>query len=104
MTDLTVHLVTNSVTCAPCRIFKPVWDGVKQKMPGVEFVEHDIMDDGMDFAQEYGVMSTPTVLVLDGDQIHATIVERDPIPFHTAVRAAVGLSAMLREGLEESGA
>lgn len=85
-----IHLVTNSLTCNPCRIFKPVWEIVNKKMPDVEFVEHDIMGDGMDFAQEHGVMSTPTVLVLEDGKVVDTIAERDPIPFHTAVRKAVG--------------
>lgn len=85
-----IHLVTNSLTCNPCRIFKPTWEAVSKKVLGVEFVEHDIMGDGMDFAQAHGVMTTPTVLVMEGDEVVDTIAERDPIPFHTAVRKAVG--------------
>lgn len=87
-----IHLVTNSVSCMPCRIFKPVWEGVSKKTPTIEFVEHDIMGDGLEWAQYYGVMKTPTVLVLnEAGDVEEEIFSRDPIPFHTAVRKAVGL-------------
>ena len=50
--------------CAPCRATARVLKGLAEREPGVEHHELDV-DDHLDLVRELGVLTTPTVLVLD---------------------------------------
>lgn len=49
--------------CPPCKMYAPVFEKVGGKMDGkVKFVKVDV-DNAIDIAKEYGVMSIPTTIL-----------------------------------------
>lgn len=56
--------------CAPCRATARVLKGLAEREAGVEHHELDV-DDHLDLVRELGVLSTPTVLVLDATGVQA---------------------------------
>ena len=60
--------------CGPCQMLKPVLEQVEKEHPEVEFEAINI-DDKPDFAEQYEVMSIPTLVVLnDNGEIHDTLI------------------------------
>lgn len=54
--------------CMPCKMLAPVLEQVGLKMEGkVSVVKLDI-DENMDLARKYGVMSVPTMIVFKGGE------------------------------------
>ena len=54
--------------CGPCKIMKPIFNEIEPDFEGeVEFEEVDVEKDN-DKAQEFGVMSIPTFVILKGDK------------------------------------
>ncbi len=53
--------------CGPCRMLAPVMEKVSVKHPEVEFVKIDI-DQNMELAARYGIMSIPLVMAFEGGQ------------------------------------
>lgn len=51
--------------CAPCRAAKVISTEVAAMVPGVRHLEVDA-EANMDLVREFGIMRTPTILVLDG--------------------------------------
>ncbi|MFF3663971.1 thioredoxin family protein [Microtetraspora malaysiensis] len=51
--------------CQPCRATRRILDEVAAMVPGVRHVEIDA-ENRLDLVRRYGVMRTPTVLILDG--------------------------------------
>lgn len=51
--------------CGPCKQFKPIFEEVSKDFEGknVEFYKLDI-DENSEVAEEYGIMSIPTIIVL----------------------------------------
>ncbi len=51
--------------CGPCKMLGPVLEQVADEMVGkIKIVKMDI-DECMDLAQEYGIMSVPTMILFD---------------------------------------
>lgn len=53
--------------CGPCKILGPVFEKVSNDTTGVKFVKMNV-DDNQKYAQEYGVMSIPTILFMKGGE------------------------------------
>lgn len=89
-----IVLFTNSVSCVPCRQFKPTWEAAVSRHPNINFRVVDIVldPDGMEQAERYNVMGTPTVLALGYDDEPIVLRSRTPIQFITEVRSVAGLS------------
>ncbi len=51
--------------CGTCREYRPVFDALTQKYPGVRFVWLDVEDEA-DVAGDYDVETFPSLLVADG--------------------------------------
>ena len=56
--------------CGPCKMMSPVVEEVSDEMPDVKVCKINI-DEEMDLAQKYGVMSIPTFISFNGKQIGA---------------------------------
>lgn len=54
--------------CGPCKMMGPVVENLSEETPGVKFCKINI-DDEMEIAQRYGVMSIPTFMSFDGGKI-----------------------------------
>ena len=55
--------------CGPCKALTPMLEELSSNIDGVEMVKLNV-DDSPETAQEYGVMSIPTVLILkDGVEV-----------------------------------
>lgn len=55
----------SATVCAPCRAAKVIASEVAQQVSGVTHVEINA-EENMDLVKEFGIMRTPTILVLDG--------------------------------------
>lgn len=55
----------SATVCAPCRAAKVIAGEVAQQVPGVTHVEINA-EEQMELVKEFGIMRTPTILVLDG--------------------------------------
>ncbi|MCD8285963.1 MAG: thioredoxin [Clostridia bacterium] len=51
--------------CGPCRMLAPVMEKVSVKHPDIAFVKVDV-DQNMELAVKYGIMSIPLVMAFDG--------------------------------------
>lgn len=56
----------SSAFCAPCRATRRILDKVVADVDGVTLVEIDA-EDRLELTRQFGVMRTPTVLILDSD-------------------------------------
>ena len=54
--------------CGPCKMMSPVVEEVSDEMPDVKVCKINI-DEEMDLAQRFGVMSIPTFISLNGGEI-----------------------------------
>lgn len=60
--------------CGPCVMMKPIFEGVAKDMAGkVKFGKVDI-DSQTDLAERFGVMSIPTILLLENGEVVDTSV------------------------------
>ena len=56
--------------CGPCKMLGPVLEKVSEQYNDIEFVKVNV-DENMDLAQQYGIMSIPTVyLFKDGEVVN----------------------------------
>ena len=73
--------------CGPCKMLGPVLEGISGGFPDIEFAKVNV-DDNMDLAERFGIMSIPQVIVFrdgevigqfsgyrDGDSVRAFIEE-----------------------------
>ncbi|MEU2200104.1 thioredoxin family protein [Isoptericola sp. NPDC019482] len=76
--------------CAPCRATARVLTGLAAREAGVEHHELDV-DDHLDLVRELGVLTTPTVLVLDatGAQAARSSGAMSPAQARQALAAAL---------------
>lgn len=51
--------------CGPCKMLGPVLEQVAEENNAVKVVKMDI-DENMDIAQEFGLMSVPTLIIFKG--------------------------------------
>lgn len=55
--------------CGPCKMLGPVLEELDSEYPDVEFVKVNV-DDNMDLAEKYGIMSIPNVHIFkDGESV-----------------------------------
>ena len=54
--------------CGPCKMLSPVMDKVSEKVDDALFVKVDV-DENMELAARYGVMSIPFIAVFKGGEI-----------------------------------
>lgn len=55
--------------CGPCKMLSPILEQVSDETDKVKIVKVDI-DENMDLAQQFGLMSVPTLLVFkDGEEV-----------------------------------
>ena len=59
--------------CGPCRVVGPVLEEIADENPGIKFVKLNV-DDAPTVAQNYEVMSIPTILAFDGGKVQKRIV------------------------------
>lgn len=58
--------------CGPCKMMKPMIDGIVRQHPEIEYVMIDI-DRDTETAQQYSIMGVPTFIMMDGDEQKARI-------------------------------
>lgn len=59
----------NATWCGPCKMLGPVLEKISDEMTNVAFFGVDV-DENSDLAQEFGVMSIPTLIILkNGEQV-----------------------------------
>ncbi len=51
--------------CGPCKMLGPILEEVAEALPNITVVKINV-DENQNIAQEYGVMSIPTVYLFDG--------------------------------------
>ena len=54
--------------CGPCKMLSPVIEEVAKKHDDFEFYKLDV-DDAVATAQEYGIMSIPTILIFEKGEL-----------------------------------
>ena len=54
--------------CGPCKMLSPVLDQIAQERPDIKVCKVNV-DEEMELAQRYRVMSIPTLVVLDGGKV-----------------------------------
>ena len=59
--------------CGPCKMLSPILDEISEEITTTKFFKMDV-DDNEDVAREYNVMSIPTVLVFENENLINTIV------------------------------
>lgn len=60
--------------CGPCKMLAPVIDGLAAKYEGRAAVAKVNIDEEMDLASRYGIMSIPTILLFrDGQLVQRTV-------------------------------
>jgi len=63
--------------CAPCRMLAPVLKQLETELPDVKFEIVDVDEDPVQ-AEEFGIRTIPTVLIIRDEQILNTIVGANP--------------------------
>lgn len=53
--------------CGPCKMLAPVLEELSKEMSDVEFYKVDV-DESADIAKEYGIMSIPTLVLLENGE------------------------------------
>lgn len=59
--------------CGPCRMLAPVIDELEAEQAGIKVCKVNI-DDNPELAQQYGVMSIPTVILFRNGQVDKQLV------------------------------
>lgn len=63
--------------CGPCKMVAPVLEQLSEEIKEAEFVKINV-DDAGEIANQYGVMSIPTLLVFKGGEVKETLVGFKP--------------------------
>ncbi len=64
--------------CGPCKMLGPVLETLSQELTDVTFVKINV-DDEMDLAQEYGIMSIPAVFLFKDGKAAAQSIGLKPL-------------------------
>lgn len=55
--------------CGPCKMIAPIVDSVSEELTNIKFIKVDV-DDSSDIAQNFGIMSIPTLVIFkDGEVV-----------------------------------
>ena len=54
--------------CGPCKMLGPILERLDEEYPDVNFVKVNV-DDNMDLAEKYGIMSIPAVYVFKNGEV-----------------------------------
>ncbi len=54
--------------CGPCKMQSPIVDQLSEEMTDVKFCKLNV-DDAVETAREYGVMSIPTIMVVKNGEV-----------------------------------
>lgn len=73
--------------CGPCRMLSPIVDQVAEERPDVKVGKVNV-DEQPELAAQYGVMSIPTLLVLENGQVKESSVGARP---KAAILAMLGM-------------
>lgn len=65
--------------CQPCRVIAPVLEEIAARYPNVTIAKVDV-DDNPQVAQDYRVLSIPTLLVFKGGKVVKQVVGAKPKP------------------------
>ena len=68
----------NATWCGPCKMLAPVLDEVASEIAGKAAVYKVDIDQSLDIAQRYGIMSVPTLMVFEGGQVKRTAMGAQP--------------------------
>lgn len=60
--------------CGPCRMMSPIIDEIAEEMSGEIKVGKVNVDDNQELAMEYGVMSIPTIVIMENGKVKNTLV------------------------------
>lgn len=60
--------------CGPCRMMSPIVDEIAEEMAGEIKVGKVNVDDNQELAMEYGVMSIPTIVIMENGKVKNTLV------------------------------
>ena len=63
--------------CGPCKMLGPVLETISEEMTDVAFIKVNV-DDNMDLAQEYGIMSIPAVYLFKDGEVAAQSIGLKP--------------------------
>lgn len=81
--------------CGPCKIVAPMFEAMAPEYPNLSFVSYDIeSEEGRPLVEKYGVMSVPTIILADGDEV---VAQGSGIPAINQLRGEI-------EKLNEEGA
>lgn len=59
--------------CGPCRMLSPIIDELSEEVSDCEFYKINV-DEANIFARSYGIMSIPTILLFEDNELKETIV------------------------------
>ena len=60
--------------CGPCRMMSPIIDQIAEEMPDKIKVGKINVDDNQELAMKYGVMSIPTIVIIENGEVKNTLV------------------------------
>lgn len=60
--------------CGPCRMMAPIIDQIAEEMPDKIKVGKINVDDNQELAMKYGVMSIPTIVIIENGEVKNTLV------------------------------
>lgn len=71
-------LYFSAVWCGPCKILKPVMEEISNEMSDSIDIHYIDINDNMELAGKYQIMSVPTLLFVKGGEIKNKIVGLQP--------------------------
>lgn len=60
--------------CGPCRMMSPIIDQIAEEMPDEIKVGKVNVDENQELAMEYGIMSIPTIVIMENGEVKNTLV------------------------------
>lgn len=59
--------------CGPCKMMSPVIDKIAEEVDGVKVCKLNV-DDAQEIAEQYGIMSIPTIMVFENGEVKEKFV------------------------------